>query len=441
MVIFSTGFNYKTAPVEIREKLAITENNYGLILEKLNSIEDVYEICVISTCNRVELYGVSNDNVGKVKEEILRILSQYSAVPVNTLKDYLFFYTNKEAIRHIFRVSSSLDSMVIGEPQIVCQFKDSFTKAKEYKAVRHILTRLFDKALNVSKKIRTSTGISRRAVSISYAAVLLAKKIFGDLKDKNVLIIGAGEMAELAAKHLHSLNVKHIFVSNRTFEKAVELADKFSGSAIRFEKIQEFLPEADIIIVSTGAKEPILKKEDVKRAIKSRKDPLFIIDISVPRNVEESVNELEGVYLYNIDDLKQVVNSNLEERKMEAQRAEFIIDEEVEKFVKWLNTLKVSPVISSVRDYADKLRQQQLEKLFKQMPYLNEKERETIDLAMRSLINKLLHRPTMYIKDKAAKEGNTEVVKIFEDMFSSKWDFRKKGKNLEEIEDIVRKEQ
>ena len=441
MVIFSTGFNYKTAPVEIREKLAITENNYGLILEKLNSIEDVYEICVISTCNRVELYGVSNDNVGKVKEEILRILSQYSAVPVNTLKDYLFFYTNKEAIRHIFRVSSSLDSMVIGEPQIVCQFKDSFTKAKEYKAVRHILTRLFDKALNVSKKIRTSTGISRRAVSVSYAAVLLAKKIFGDLKDKNVLIIGAGEMAELAAKHLHSLNVKHIFVSNRTFEKAVELADKFSGSAIRFEKIQEFLPEADIIIVSTGAKEPILKKEDVKRATKSRKDPLFIIDISVPRNVEESINELEGVYLYNIDDLKQVVNSNLEERKMEAQRAEFIIDEEVEKFVKWLNTLKVSPVISSVRDYADKLRQQQLEKLFKQMPYLNEKERETIDLAMRSLINKLLHRPTMYIKDKAAKEGNTEVVKIFEDMFSSKWDFRKKGKNLEEIEDIVRKEQ
>ena len=331
--------------------------------------------------------------------------------------------------------------MVIGEPQIVCQFKDSFTKAKEYKAVRHILTRLFDKALNVSKKIRTSTGISRRAVSISYAAVLLAKKIFGDLKDKNVLIIGAGEMAELAAKHLHSLNVKHIFVSNRTFEKAVELADKFSGSAIRFEKIQEFLPEADIIIVSTGAKEPILKKEDVKRAIKSRKDPLFIIDISVPRNVEESVNELEGVYLYNIDDLKQVVNSNLEERKMEAQRAEFIIDEEVEKFVKWLNTLKVSPIISSVRDYADKLRQQQLEKLFKQMPYLNEKERETIDLAMRSLINKLLHRPTMYIKDKAAKERNTEVVKIFEDMFSSKWDLRKKSKSLEEIEDIVREEQ
>jgi len=441
MVIFSTGFNYKTAPVEIREKLAITENNYGLILEKLNSIEDIYEISVISTCNRVELYGVANDNVEKVKEEILRSLSQYSTVPVSTLKDYLFFYTNKEAIRHIFRVSSSLDSMVIGEPQIVCQFKDSFTKAKEYKAVRHILTRLLDKALNVSKKIRTSTGISRRAVSISYAAVLLAKKIFGDLKDKNVLIIGAGEMAELAAKHLHSLNVKHIFVSNRTFEKAVELADKFSGSAIRFEKIQEFLPEADIIIVSTGAKEPILKKEDVKIAIKSRKDPLFIIDISVPRNVEESVNELEGVYLYNIDDLKQVVNSNLEERKIEAQRAEFIIDEEVEKFVKWLNTLKVSPIISSVRDYADKIRQQQLEKLFKQMPYLNEKERETIDLAMRSLINKLLHRPTMYIKDKAAKEGNTEAVKIFEDMFSSKWDFRKKGKNLEEIEDIVREEQ
>ncbi|HEV09578.1 MAG TPA: glutamyl-tRNA reductase, partial [Sulfurihydrogenibium azorense] len=301
------------------------------------------------------------------------------------------------------------------------------------KAVRHILTRLFDKALNVSKKIRTSTGISRRAVSVSYAAALLAKKIFGELKDKSVLLIGAGEMAELAARHLSSLGVKHIFVSNRTFERAVELADKFGGSAIRFDKILEFLPEVDIVIVSTGATQPILKKEDIKKAIKNRREPLFIIDISVPRNVEDSVNELEGVYLYNIDDLKSIVNSNLEERKIEAQRAELIIEDEVEKFIKWLNTQKVNPLITQIRDYADKLREKQLEILFKQMPYLNEKERENIDLAMRSLINKLLHRPTMYIKDKAAKENNDFYVKIIEEMFSPKWDLRNKKKEEENV--------
>ncbi len=293
MEIFSTGFNYKTAPVEIREKLAITEKSYQSILEKLNNIENIYEVCVISTCNRVEFYGVFDGN-DSLKYEILKVLSQYSSIPVNILEKYVFFYTGREAIKHIFRVSSSLDSMVIGEPQIVCQFKESFTKAKEYKAVRHILTRLFDKALNVSKKIRTSTGISKKAVSISYAAALLAKKIFGDLKEKSVLLIGAGEMAELAARHLSSLGVKHIFVSNRTFERAVELANKFGGSAIRFDKILEFLPEVDIVIVSTGATEPILKKEDIKKAVKNKKEPLFIIDISVPRNVEESVNELEG---------------------------------------------------------------------------------------------------------------------------------------------------
>lgn len=432
MEIFSTGFNYKTAPVEIREKLAITESNYQSILEKLNSLDNVYEICVISTCNRVEFYGVF-DGDESLKYEILKILSQYSSIPINILEKHVFFYTGRDAIRHIFRVSSSLDSMVIGEPQIVCQFKESFSLAKEYKAVRHILTRLFDKALNVSKKIRTSTGISKKAVSISYAAALLARKIFGDLKDKSVLVIGAGEMAELAAKHLSSMGVKHIFVSNRTFERAVELAEKVNGSAIRFDKILEFLPEVDIVIVSTGATQPILKKEDIKKAVKNKREPLFIIDISVPRNVEDDVNKIEGVYLYNIDDLKSIVNSNIEERKIEAQRAELIVEDEVEKFIKWLNTQKVNPLITQIRDYADQLREKQLERLFKQIPYLTEKEKENIDLAFRSLINKLLHRPTMYIKDKASKEGNDLYIKIIEEMFSSKWDLRNKKQEKESV--------
>ncbi|MBK3331454.1 glutamyl-tRNA reductase [Persephonella atlantica] len=426
MEIFATGLNYKTAPVEIREKLAIPEEKYSEILEKISLLPSIYEVSILSTCNRVELYGLS-DNIEESFEEILRLLSSYSGLKVEELKKYMFLYRDRDAIAHIFRVSSSLDSMVIGEPQIVCQFKDSFSKARESKAVKHVMTRLFDKAMNVSKKIRTSTGISRRAVSISYAAIELAKKIFGDLSDKNVLLLGAGEMAELAARHLASAGVRHIFVSNRTFEKAVQLADEFGGSAIRFNKLFEFLPEADIIIVSTGAKEPILKKEHFKKIEKIRQGkPVFIIDISVPRNVSDDVNEIENVYLYNIDDLKMVVDRNLEERKIAAESAKILIDEEVAKFDRWLKQLQVSPAIVKVRNFASEIKDYQLKKLFEQMPYLNEKERENIELAVNSIINKILHRPTMYLKDKATKENSEFYVDIFEEMFSPKWDFRKR---------------
>ncbi len=248
MEIFATGLNYKTAPVEIREKLSIKDEEVQSVLDKLSENQHIYEICLLSTCNRVEVYGVS-DNLEEAYKWILDVFSKISNLDKEILKNHIFFYKDREAVKHIFRVSASLDSMVIGEPQIVCQFKDSFSIAKESKTVRHILTKLFDKALNVSKRIRTSTGISKRAVSISYAAVELAKKIFGDLSEKNVLLLGAGEMAELAARHLASTGVKHIFVSNRTFEKAVQLAEEFGGSAISFNKLYEFLPEADIIIV------------------------------------------------------------------------------------------------------------------------------------------------------------------------------------------------
>ena len=426
MEIFATGLNYKTAPVEVREKLAISEESYSDILERINRIPSIYECTVLSTCNRVEIYGIS-DNPDESYIDILKILSSYSGLKVEDLKKYIFLYKYKDAIKHIFQVSSSLDSMVIGEPQIVCQFKDSFIKAKESKAVKHVMTRLFDKAMNVSKKIRTSTGISKRAVSISYAAIELAKKIFGDLSDKNVLLLGAGEMAELAARHLASAGVRHIFVSNRTFEKAVQLADEFGGSAIRFNKLFEFLPEADIIIVSTGAKEPILRKEHFKEVDRIRQGkPVFVIDISVPRNVSDDVNEIENVFLYNIDDLKMVVDKNLEERKIAAESAKILIDEEVAKFDRWLKQLHVNPAIAKIRSYADEIREKQLERLFREMPYLNEKEKENIDLAVRAIINKLLHRPTMYIKDRATKENSEIYVDIFEEMFSPKWDLRKK---------------
>ena len=424
MNIFATGVNYKTAPVEIREKLALGDN-YKQILNQLLSLDSVFEICVLSTCNRVEFYGIT-DNPEKLKEELLSFLSKISNIDKKNLGRYIFFYTDKEAVKHIFKVSASLDSMVIGEPQIVCQFKDSFLKARESRAVRKILSRLFEKALQVSKKIRSSTGISKRAVSISYAAVQLAKKIFGDLSDKSVLLIGAGEMAELAAKHLHDIGVKHIFVANRTFEKAVSLAEKFSGTPIKFEKFKEFLPEVDIIITSTGAKKPIIDKNLMKEVIKKRKgEPIFIFDIAVPRNVAPDVNDLDNVYAYDIDDLKAVVDKNLQDRKIEALRAEYIIDEEVEKFEKWLAKQKVVPAIVKVREFAEEIKEYQLEKLFSQMPYLNEKEKENIELAVNAIINKLLHRPTTYLKEKSTDENIELYLRIFEEMFSPVWETRK----------------
>ncbi len=425
MEIFAAGLNYKTAPVEIREKLSIKEEELTDILNKISENSHIYEVCLLSTCNRVEVYGVS-DSTESAQRWILDIFSEISGLNQETLEKHMFFYRDREAIKHIFRVSASLDSMVIGEPQIVCQFKDSFSIAKDSKTVRHILTKLFDKALNVSKKIRTSTGIGKKAVSISYAAVELAKKIFGDLSDKNVLLLGAGEMAELAARHLASTGVKHIFVSNRTFEKAVQLAEEFGGSAISFNKLYEFLPEADIIIVSTGAKEPILRKEHFLKVNRERfGEPIFIIDISVPRNVSDDVNEIENVYLYNIDDLKTVVDKNLQERKIKAAAAEILIEQEVSKFEKWLNQRKAAPVITKVRTFADEVVQYHLDKLFNKMPYLNEKEKEQIELAMKAVINKILHRPTVYIKEKASSEDADMYIKMFEEMFSRKWDFRK----------------
>lgn len=413
MDIFVLGANFKTAEVEIREKLIVSEE----FLKKINQIEEINEIVFLSTCNRVEFYGVSPEP-DKALSKLYRDLSSYSQVPLEKLKKYTYSYIGLNSIRHIFMVASSLDSMVIGEPQIVKQFKDAFTKGKKLGTVKYILSRLGDKAINVSKKIRTNTNISKKAVSISYVAIELARKIFDTLEDKVVLLIGAGEMAELAARHLASKNVKHIFISNRTFEKAVELANEFGGSTIRFEKLHQFLPEADIIIVSTGAKEPILRKEHFIDVVKKRKGkPIFIIDISVPRNVSDDVNELDSVYLYNIDDLKSVADKNLQDRKLSGERAKLIVEKEALKFYKWLKQQKVYPIIANLKEFSENIVDYQLEQLYKQMPYLNEKERENIRLMVNAVVKKLLHRPITYLKNKASTEDNEKFIREFEEMF------------------------
>ncbi|RUM58931.1 MAG: glutamyl-tRNA reductase [Persephonella sp.] len=413
MNIFVLGSNFKIAEVELREKLIVPDE----FLQKLKQFDEIKEIVFLSTCNRVEFYGVSEEP-NKAINTLYRELSNYSQISLEKLKKHTYTFTGLEGIKHIFTVASSLDSMVIGEPQIVKQFKDAFIKGKKLGTVGYILSRIGDKAINVSKKIRTNTDISKKAVSISYVAIELAKKIFDTLEDKVVLLIGAGEMAELAARHLVSKKVKHIFISNRTFEKAVELANEFGGSTIRFEKLYEFLPEADIIIVSTGAKEPILRKEHFKDVIKKRKGkPIFIIDISVPRNVSDDVNELDNVYLYNIDDLKSVAEKNYESRKLSAERGKLIIEKEALKFYKWLKQQKVYPLIANLKEFSNNIVDYQLEQLFKQMPYLTDKERENIRLMVNAVVKKILHRPITYLKNKASNDENDRFIDEFENMF------------------------
>ena len=347
--IFAVGVNFKVAPVEVREKLACNIDETKKILPLLKREVPLEEVILLSTCNRVEVYAY---NIVDASDRLIEKLLSLKGLPLS-FKRYFFVKKGDDAVFHIFKVASSLDSMVIGEPQIVAQFKEAYAVAKELDTVGKILNRVYEKALRASKRVRTETGISRSAVSVSYAAVELARKIFGELKDANVLLIGAGEMGELAANYLRRFGT-NLHITNRTYEKALKLAKILGGNALRFEQLKEYLHLMDIIIVSTGAKNYILTKEHFDESIKKRSyEPQFVIDISVPRNVEPSVSEVESVFLYDIDDLKQVVEENLKERMKEAQRGEIILWDEVKKFRDWYESLKVEPYILKLKQSID----------------------------------------------------------------------------------------
>ncbi|RTZ94028.1 MAG: glutamyl-tRNA reductase, partial [Deltaproteobacteria bacterium] len=318
-LITVVGLNHKTAPVEVREKLSFQESQLTDSFRELNRLEGVKESAILSTCNRVEVYTVfqaGTSNTG----DICGFLSRFHQVPLETFENCIYALQDDHAIRHIFRVASSLDSMVVGEPQILGQFKDAYGLATQNKATGLILNRLFHKAFSVAKRVRTETRIANSAVSISFAAVELAKKIFDDLSTCRVLLIGAGEMCELAAKHFINAGIYEIYITNRTFNRAIALAEDFGGEAIPFTDYNALFEKVDIILTSTGATEPIVTADVVAAAMKKRKNrPMFFIDIAVPRDVEEKVHDLSNVYLYDIDDLKEVVTSNQQEREKEAK--------------------------------------------------------------------------------------------------------------------------
>ena len=396
------GVNHKTTPVEIREKLVFSDPREPL--RKLFSIPGVKECCFLSTCNRVEVFFVGNP-ADSTKDEIRNMLFANSGVTDKETKRYTFLFQEIEAINHLFRVAASLDSMIVGEAQILGQLKQAFRNAMEQNCTGIILNRFIQKSFSVAKRIRTETRIGSSAVSISYAAVELAKKIFGNLKNKKVLLVGAGEMAELAAEHLITHGIGEVIVANRTFERAVKLARRFNGSAVALSELVTQLEIADIVISSTGASDLILRKQDVKPIMRQRKHrPLFLIDIAVPRDLDPKINDFDNVYLFDIDDLQNVIEVNKSERRKEADKAERIVTEETLKFTQWLENFEVTPTIVAIREKADAIRTAELAKTLSQLKDLSPKEIKSIEILTTSLINKLLHDPLNFLKSNSAPD-------------------------------------
>jgi len=411
------GVNHKTTPVEIREKLAFTTGKIEESVDRLFNFPDIVEHTILSTCNRVEIYARANCQDSAIKS-IKQFICDFHEVSLVDLEDHFYSYSNAEAVEHLFRVSSSLDSMILGEAQILGQVKDAYCLAKDLRSTGLVLNQLFEKAFSIAKKVREETGIAERSVSISSAAVELAQKIFDDLENHTVMLVGTGEMAELAAKHLISYGVKTVYVTSRTYDRAASLARTLNGSALDFVALKGELHRADIVISSTSASSFIIKKEMVEKAIRDRKNkPMFFIDIAVPRDIEPDINHLENVYLYDIDDLHVVVSANIKEREKEAENAMNLISQEVTKFNNWVGSLDAVPTIVEIRKKADNIRKQEVEKSLKKIPHLSEDDKYLLRQMTSSIINKILHKPTIKLKKKTQSEDGHIYLKAIRHLF------------------------
>ncbi|MBW1887647.1 MAG: glutamyl-tRNA reductase [Deltaproteobacteria bacterium] len=415
--IVNIGMNHETAPVELRECLAKEPENTSLALTSMRELQSIKEGMFLSTCNRVEAL-CTTENPNDARQSIVALMSQIGGISEHNFSSNLYTFEDMEAVKHIFRVASSLDSMAMGEPQILGQIKDAYFQATREKTSGVILNRLMHRAFHVAKRVRTETGISDSAISISYAAVELAKKIFHDLSGKKVLLIGAGEMAELAARHLLSNGVGSMTVANRTFDRAVQVAESFHGNAVSFEEIGSQLLEVDIVITSTASPDYVISHDQVKGSLRKRRNrPLFFIDIAVPRDVEPRVNDLENIYLYDIDDLKGVIKVNVARREQEAVKAERIVQEEVIKFERWLKTLEVVPTIISIKEKAEAIRQAELSKSLGNVEKLTPTQMEMVETLTRSITEKIINDPILVLKRKADRPSKNSYLDITRKLF------------------------
>lgn len=432
MHVIVVGINHKTAPVEIRERLTFDPSQLGDAMVQLQGKKSILENVILSTCNRTEIYAVV-DQIHTGRYYIKEFLSQWFQIEKDEFTPFLFIYEEDGALEHLFKVACGLNSLILGETQILGQVRTSFLTAQEEKTSGTVFNQLFKQAITLAKKAHSNTDIGANAVSVSYAAVELAKKVFGTIENKHVLILGAGKMGELAIENLHGNGATNVTVVNRTYEKAKDLASRFQGKAKSMDELQKALMEADILISSTGAKDFVLSKQMVEQIEKKRKGkPLFMVDIAVPRDLDPAIAELEGVFLYDIDDLEGIVQANLQERQKAADIIMLMIEEEIVEYKQWLKMLGVVPVISALREKALNIQSETMKSLERKLPNLSEREIKVLNKHTKSIINQMLKDPILQVKELADTKDADKNLQFFMDIFNIE-DLVEKQKNVDRV--------
>lgn len=409
------GVNHVTAPVEVRERLVVPDRDVPYALKKLVQHVGVEEGLILSTCNRVEILARTKNGAADLRG----FLRDYFPVNPAEYDSHLYEFREDAAVRHLFRVTSSLDSMIVGEPQILGQVKEAYATARALGAVNSQLDQLLTRAFAVAKRVRTETAIGASSVSVASVAVELAKKIFGSLHGKNVYLVGAGKMSELAARHLLANGAVSIFVANRTYDRAVQLAEKFNGQAIDFAKLYDTCDRADIVITSTGSPHAIFRREHGELFLSRRKNqPMFFIDIAVPRDVDPELNKLDGIFVYDIDDLQQAIVSHVADRKKEAERAEAIINAEVQRFHERVQTLDVVPTIVSLQDQLETIRQAEIDRVRGRLGPLSAEQELAVEALTKGIVNKIIHAPIRTLKTAARESEATTMIDLVKRLFN-----------------------
>lgn len=413
MSLITLGINHKTAPLDLRERLAFTPQSLPEALLSLKKLNHVEEASILSTCNRTEIYCVTTEDNDQA---IIQWFSQFHGIDENKIKEHLYLYAHEETIRHAMEVACGLDSMILGEPQIAGQMKDAYALANENGTIGQLLGKLYQRAFAVSKQVRTDTDIGSSPVSVAFAAVSLAKQIFGDLTKTTVLLVGAGETIELTTRHLHAQGVRKIIIANRSVERAQKLANEFDGEAISLQHIGTHLHRSDIVIASTASPLPIIGKGTVERALKQRKrKPIFMVDLAVPRDIEPEVNELDDIYLYSVDDLQSVIEENMENRQQAALQAHEIIDVQVDNFLDWQRSLSAVDVIAQIRQHTQNISDEVLNKAKKQLAS-GQNADEVLDYLAHTLTNKFLHQPSTHLRQ-ASQDDRDDILDLAQNLF------------------------
>lgn len=435
MHIIVVGLNYKTAPVEIRERLAFAEDALAPAMVTLNQKKSILENVIVSTCNRTEVYAVV-DQVHTGRYYIKEFLSEWFQMDPLEFTDHLYIHEEEDATKHLFQVTCGLNSMVLGETQILGQVRTSFLLAQENGTTGTVFNYLMKQAITLAKRAHSETDIGANAVSVSYAAVELAKKIFGQLNDKHILVIGAGKMGELAIKNLYANGANKVTVINRTLEKAQSLANQFQGTAKSLAELQCAIMDSDIVISSTGSRGYVIEKDMLSNMGKMRRGrPLFLLDIAVPRDLDPAIANLDNAFLYDIDDLEGIVEANLAERKLAADQIMEMISKELVTFREWLNTLGVVPVITALRAKALAVQAETMKSIERKLPNLSEREKKVLNKHTKSIINQLLKEPILQVKDMASEPHAAEKIALFKKIFDlEEGDFEKSGFTIAEKE-------